>query len=116
MDKLIFLRFSFALCFLNAYESYSLLPLPSVSSKTFCTRSLKSTSGFQIQNVGRHPDQNQMTKGLHIQNRGNMLTVLKEKGRSGADVADQVFKEFDQAVEINDLLLVEDLVLVIPQI
>ncbi len=43
--------------------------------------------------------------------RQNSLILLRETGRSGG-VSEQVYKEFDQAVEINDLLLVEDLIMV----
>ena len=45
--------------------------------------------------------------------RRNSLISLSETGRNSGGISDQVYKEFDQAVEINDLLLVEDLIMVL---
>eukprot|EP00291_Cryptomonas_curvata_P023833 CAMPEP_0172159144 /NCGR_PEP_ID=MMETSP1050-20130122/4796_1 /TAXON_ID=233186 /ORGANISM="Cryptomonas curvata, Strain CCAP979/52" /LENGTH=144 /DNA_ID=CAMNT_0012828677 /DNA_START=196 /DNA_END=627 /DNA_ORIENTATION=+ len=43
--------------------------------------------------------------------RKNSLILLRDTSRSSGGVSEQVYKEFDQAVELNDLLLVEDLVM-----
>ena len=44
--------------------------------------------------------------------RQSSLILLRDTSRSSGGVSEQVYKEFDQAVELNDLLLVEDLVMV----
>ncbi len=67
----------------------------------------KQTSGPVFYNTYMFP---------RIKTRQNFLISLREAGRSSASsggVSEQVYKEFDQAVEINDLLLVEDLIMVL---
>ncbi len=77
--------------------------------------------GIQIQNQKfKHPGSGPVFYNTYmfprIATRQNFLISLREAGRSSASsggVSEQVYKEFDQAVEINDLLLVEDLIMVL---
>jgi hypothetical protein len=77
--------------------------------------------GIQIRNQKfKHPGSGPVFYNIYmfprIAMRQNFLISLREDGRSSASsggVSEQVYKEFDQAVEINDLLLVEDLIMVL---
>jgi hypothetical protein len=72
--------------------------------------------GSLIQNLNsRSPKSGTTNIKFHAPRRivTHSLILLRETGRSGGGVSEQVYKEFDQAVEINDLLLVEDLIMVL---